>query len=841
MPDPAEIELALRDSISEGLRQVGREIDGITRKMREAGASGDSSFSRIGKRLEDLSQQTDKAKASFSGLSGFMTNMSKSILGVAGLAAGFVALSNSLEAFAQKRVQLRMLSIDLGFTEKKIVEMRRELRTMGVDSGDANKLIGSLGASLKEAFRVPAASPMLQQLRDMGEGGFAQRLSSLLQSKDVDAYDKALESIFTRYKQIADFFGPDSRQARHFASIFKIPDSIMKNREESMNKFKEFRVEEFQHSQEYLDRSLAIEFAIENAWNRIYGSTITTLNSMDKEIRHRDWIWLPGVLIPVPIPLPTPKKEGEEEQPTAPRPRPGRPSQPLGRPRRKNEQQGSLDDDRLPINSQLVSHTFAEEKENAKTQNRFLHDIHDTLERLEQKSTGFGGGGGGGGGSGGGGVGTIASGIRGGGGGGMRGGGGSTDGGTITGGGATGGGATGGGGGLASLAGQRERFAKELEDPAVRERFFRLTAAENPQNPQAFMESVMNRAAARGQSLTRAMNDKAYYPGVSIRGSDPGKHRAGMEAALPTVLGGSNLIKYGTGNASLNVGFGYGRGARDPYTYMTPNKERYGVENTPADIRWAKRMQQGETSQPNRPNVDQPNRPTNLEVPMSGANVRESQAGIRRGALDPQLRSILEHASAKSGLGIDVYSGGQRMPGARGATGSHRHDLGRAADFNVFDPETGRIVPRGDPRRLQLIEELVAGGGGGMGLGYMKDPRSIHGGITGAGAQIGKGLGLYNANRATPEERAAFSRGMTRYNNPEARAKLDADMQRRRAKPTTGKMKAEVDFSPHPTKVPTGDELGKFKNVKLNAAPQGSKDLEGMLVPGDGPYSKFTP
>jgi hypothetical protein len=142
-----------------------------------------------------------------------------------------------------------------------------------------------------------------------------------------------------------------------------------------------------------------------------------------------------------------------------------------------------------------------------------------------------------------------------------------------------------------SLAQSRAGFAQELADPATKERLFRLAAAENPQNPQAFMESLMNRAAARGQTLSRAMNDRGYYPGVSLRGKAPGGYRSGMEAALPDVLGGSNVTNYATGNASLNVGFGYGRGARDPYTYRDPRTgERYGVENRRSDINWARRM-----------------------------------------------------------------------------------------------------------------------------------------------------------------------------------------------------------------------------------------------------------
>lgn len=146
------------------------------------------------------------------------------------------------------------------------------------------------------------------------------------------------------------------------------------------------------------------------------------------------------------------------------------------------------------------------------------------------------------------------------------------------------------------LSSARASFAKELEDPAARERLFRLTSAENPKNPQAFMESVMNRAASRGQTLNQAMNDKHYYPHVSMVGKEP-NDRDKLGSAMKSVLGGSNLTNYATGNASGNVGFGYKHGKEDPHTYVDPRTgERYGVENRPSDIKWAQKMRANEES-----------------------------------------------------------------------------------------------------------------------------------------------------------------------------------------------------------------------------------------------------
>lgn len=58
----------------------------------------------------------------------------------------------------------------------------------------------------------------------------------------------------------------------------------------------------------------------------------------------------------------------------------------------------------------------------------------------------------------------------------------------------------------------RSKFANELANPSVRDMLMRLTKGEVGNQgalaQQAFMETVFNRAAARGQTLTQAMTDR---------------------------------------------------------------------------------------------------------------------------------------------------------------------------------------------------------------------------------------------------------------------------------------------------------------------------------------------
>jgi hypothetical protein len=137
-------------------------------------------------------------------------------------------------------------------------------------------------------------------------------------------------------------------------------------------------------------------------------------------------------------------------------------------------------------------------------------------------------------------------------------------------------------------AGARDKFARELKNPEIKERLFRLTEVEvhhqGPKATQAFMESVLNRADARGQTLAEAINDRRYYPAVSLRGWDPGDDRPLFRAVLEKVLAGSNIAGFATGNASRHVGFNGGR-----QTYVPGTGERFGIEGT--DFAWVFSME----------------------------------------------------------------------------------------------------------------------------------------------------------------------------------------------------------------------------------------------------------
>jgi hypothetical protein len=124
----------------------------------------------------------------------------------------------------------------------------------------------------------------------------------------------------------------------------------------------------------------------------------------------------------------------------------------------------------------------------------------------------------------------------------------------------------------------RSRFSTELMNPRVLERLLAYTKAEvggqGPEAQQAFMETIFNRAVARGKSLAEVLSG-SYFPSVTheraSRGVDA-RTRAAYDPVVQSVLGGSNITNFATGNASGTVGFAGG-----PQTYAAAG-ERFGIE-----------------------------------------------------------------------------------------------------------------------------------------------------------------------------------------------------------------------------------------------------------------------
>jgi hypothetical protein len=146
---------------------------------------------------------------------------------------------------------------------------------------------------------------------------------------------------------------------------------------------------------------------------------------------------------------------------------------------------------------------------------------------------------------------------------------------------------------LASV--RRQRFAAEVAKPEIHRLIAASTDAEvgdqGPKAAQYYIESVFNRAAARGKSLEMTIRDVHYYPATTTNKLDetisPGK-QAQIDKIIDSVMAGANESNFATGNESGSVGLG-----PPPQPQITRNmglhKERF-VRELP-DLRWIRTME----------------------------------------------------------------------------------------------------------------------------------------------------------------------------------------------------------------------------------------------------------
>jgi hypothetical protein len=110
--------------------------------------------------------------------------------------------------------------------------------------------------------------------------------------------------------------------------------------------------------------------------------------------------------------------------------------------------------------------------------------------------------------------------------------------------------------------------------------------------------------------------------------------------------------------------------------------------------------------------------------------LQKKLADVRKGKITEELKKQLNYAAAEADVEVEIYSGGQRMEGAPGHTGSHRHDGGHAADLKlyVWDKRYLDMTKEEDQKRMEtFIRSAVKAGATGVGadVNYM-GPESIH-------------------------------------------------------------------------------------------------------------------
>jgi hypothetical protein len=226
------------------------------------------------------------------------------------------------------------------------------------------------------------------------------------------------------------------------------------------------------------------------------------------------------------------------------------------------------------------------------------------------------------------------------------------------------------------LAALRSAYSTELSDPGILQRLYSLTHREvggqGPAAQQAFMESVINRASARGMTLSQAISDKNYFPSISLKPTSLSQEQAtSYGGLLRNVLAGSNVSNFATGNASGTVGFAGG-----PQTFQAGG-ERFGIEGP--DKSWAMSVAPGYQGTPAYLTQPQPLGAQNVPAPIFASAMAErypAQPGAQMGTWANYQTALTQPTTTErvagalgtvgSQLGAGMQQAGQQQAAALG-------------------------------------------------------------------------------------------------------------------------------------------------------------------------------
>jgi tape measure domain-containing protein len=175
-----------------------------------------------------------------------------------------------------------------------------------------------------------------------------------------------------------------------------------------------------------------------------------------------------------------------------------------------------------------------------------------------------------------------------------------------------------------SLLSARAMFSNELANPATLNKLFAMTEAEvggqGSQAQQAFMETIFNRASARGMTLDQVLSDRKYFPQSTFDAAsrvDPAAMAQKYGGIYGQVRYGSNVSGFATDNGSLDPRTGRIPGLSDAVSYKTINGETFMVPK--GDQGWAQAMA-GQTGVPTAypTPAPRPEIPTGLQPGAAG-------------------------------------------------------------------------------------------------------------------------------------------------------------------------------------------------------------------------------
>lgn len=180
-----EIEVAIRDMFSTTLKTMGRELDVLNKRAAETGVTGSAGFDKFRRSNDQLYESNKRTSASFSAMQAVTQTLSRSLIGTAGLAAGFYQVAKSLEEVSVNAIRMKNFSIDTGLATSKIQDLQQTLRRGGFSKGEGDSVIGAMGSMVNNLRAFRESSEIYQALiKAPGGGGIASNLLAIAKTGD---------------------------------------------------------------------------------------------------------------------------------------------------------------------------------------------------------------------------------------------------------------------------------------------------------------------------------------------------------------------------------------------------------------------------------------------------------------------------------------------------------------------------------------------------------------------------------------------------------------------------------------------------------------------------------
>src|SRR5262245_9137611 len=144
MADRTEIELAMKETVSETLHAVADALDVVIAKSRQLGETGTGALERFNAPGGRAAARIKNTNRELAGFTSTLAAFTKGVLAPLGTVAGLEALSSSVLKLAESRVQLHLFADTARISATNIVGFTRGMENLGVSSDQAKQYIGNL-------------------------------------------------------------------------------------------------------------------------------------------------------------------------------------------------------------------------------------------------------------------------------------------------------------------------------------------------------------------------------------------------------------------------------------------------------------------------------------------------------------------------------------------------------------------------------------------------------------------------------------------------------------------------------------------------------------------------